>query len=70
MMRFAKVEQICENCRFQESCRDRNPELEDDDTCNDWEDNDPQHRLTEAEKAGIIGDMEAHRIMVEGRNEL
>ena len=62
---------ICGNCKYWDSdlgyCELTGDfDLVELDTCDDWTDPD-EVELTEDEKQGIIGDIRAHRIMVEGR---
>ena len=61
---FPKVEAICETCKHYEYCSNNDPELWNDDTCNDWED-----KVDREAQRDDAGDREAHRIMVEGRIE-
>ena len=63
---------ICGECRYRNSflreC-EIHPEygvMCEEDTCDDWTD-DNEVELTDEEKDAIEGDIEAHRIMVEGR---
>ena len=55
----------CETCKHGAYCADSEPIG----TCANWTDPD-EPDLTDDEKAGIAGDKEAHRIMVEGREIL
>ena len=58
---------ICGNCKRYDSDENYCPlygEVYEENTCDDWED---EVELTKEEEDEIIGDREAHRIMVEGR---
>ena len=62
---------ICKTCKWWDCdecyCRATgNHEMYEQDTCEGWTDP-AEIELTEQEQADIKGDMEAHRIMVEGR---
>ena len=64
---------ICGTCKHYDSdecyCVARGEfELYEQDTCDGWTD-DNEIELTDNEKAGIVGDREAHRRMVEGEIE-
>ena len=62
-MNAKKNNHTCKTCIYREYwCL-----TDDDDTCDEWEGPDDEPDLTDEEKADIKGDMEAHRIMVEGR---
>jgi len=62
---------ICGTCKYYNGdlcyCEARGEfDLYEKDTCDGWTD-DNEGGLTDEEKAEIVGDREAHRIMVEGR---
>ena len=62
---------ICKNCKYDytkdcEVYKNKGCWLNDYATCNGWTDPD-EVELTDDEKSDIAGDIEAHRIMVEGR---
>jgi len=57
----------CGTCKYCGCCDEQDAlDFYDLNTCDDWTDPD-EVELTDDEKAGIAGDKEAHRIMVEGR---
>ena len=58
----------CGNCKHYNDCLNASggiDQIKDDHTCEDWEE---ETWLTKEEEDEIIGDYEAHRIMVEGRD--
>ena len=67
----AKEKYTCETCKYWNCDEDYcmasgNHEMYEQDTCEYWTDPN-EDDLTEEERQSIIGDREAHRIMVEGR---
>ena len=58
---------ICGNCKHYDDCFNASggiDQIKEDDTCEDYKE---ETWLTKEEEDEIIGDREAHRIMVEGR---